>query len=68
MMMIQKTFIEVLFQDSPSNQMKSNEYFTENKKHVKLNFLIYKPKGLKVAKEDLRSIGSMVDRLDVNGR
>ena len=23
-----------------------------------------KPKGLKVAKEDLRSIGSMVDRLD----
>ena len=39
-MMIQKTFIEVLFQDSPSNQMKSNEYFTENKKHVKQNFLI----------------------------
>ena len=32
----------------------------ENEMYVLTN----KPKGLKVAKEDLRSIGSMVDRLD----
>ena len=30
----------------------------------KIKYIFNKPKGLKVAKEDQRSIGSMIDRLE----